>query len=53
MFIAGLPQGQKKSGKTKKNEKSQEKSENLTKFEKTLDFVSFNLKKSLYLKDFE
>ena len=26
VFIAGLPQGQEKSGKTKKNDKSQEKS---------------------------
>ena len=58
-LAAGLPQGQEKSGKTKKWQKSGKnggfwkKSGNLTKFSKISGFVSSDLPNSLYLKAFE
>ena len=58
--MTGLPQGQEKSGKTKKKyksqekmgvyEKSREKSGNLTKFKIKSDFVSLVLQSSLFSK---
>ena len=56
-----MPHGQEKSGKTKKNDKSQvkmgifEKSQEKTEkfLNKTSDFVSLNIPNSLYSKAFE
>ena len=60
LCIAGLPQSQEKSEKTKKMTKVskkwgvfEKKSGNMTKFGKMLDFVCLNLQSSLFSKAFK